>query len=81
MLVEEKKYHRVESFSADDNFEGTMKTNVVVQANGSVLFVPPAMFKSICPFDISSFPFVSIKRENFDKSPLFVFFWIFKIVH
>jgi len=45
--------------SADDNFEGTMKTNLVVQANGSILFAPPGIFKSICPFDIASFPFVN----------------------
>ena len=48
--------------SADDNFEGTMKTNIVVQANGSILFVPPAIFKSICPFNIASFPFVSARE-------------------
>lgn len=46
-------------FSADDNFEGTMKTNLVVQHNGSILFVPPGILKSICPFNIASFPFVS----------------------
>ncbi|CAF4423226.1 unnamed protein product, partial [Adineta steineri] len=45
--------------SADDNFEGTIKTNLVVQSNGSILFVPPGIFKSICPFNIASFPFVS----------------------
>lgn len=46
--------------SADDNFEGTMKTNLVIQYNGSILFVPPGILKSICPFNIASFPFVSI---------------------
>ena len=72
------------SESADDNFEGTMKTNLVVQSNGSVLFVPPAIFKSICPFNIASFPFVSV---NYTRSRLFLylslspFFWIFKTVH
>jgi hypothetical protein len=50
--------------SADDNFEGTMKTNLVVQANGSILFVPPAIFKSICPFNIASFPFVSFEKNR-----------------
>ncbi|CAF0895321.1 unnamed protein product [Adineta steineri] len=43
--------------SADDNFEGTMKTNLVVQYNGSILFAPPGILKSICPFNIASFPF------------------------
>ncbi|CAF4626472.1 unnamed protein product [Rotaria sp. Silwood1] len=46
--------------SADLNFEGIMKTNLIVQSNGSIFFVPPAIFKSICPFNIASFPFVSI---------------------
>ncbi|UJR35796.1 hypothetical protein I4U23_028544 [Adineta vaga] len=46
--------------SADDNFEGTMKTNLVVQHNGTILFVPPGILKSICPFNIDSFPFVSV---------------------
>ncbi|CAF1508128.1 unnamed protein product [Adineta steineri] len=46
--------------SADDNFEGTIKTNLVVQSNGSILFVPPGIFKSICPFNIASFPFVNV---------------------
>ncbi len=52
------------SKSADDNFESTMKTNVVVQSNGSILFVPPGIFKSICPFNIASFPFVSFKKNS-----------------
>jgi hypothetical protein len=49
--------------SADDNFEGTMKTNLVVQYNGSILFVPPGILKSICPFNINSFPFVSFYTQ------------------
>ncbi len=40
-----------------------MKTNLVVQANGSILFVPPGIFKSICPFNIASFPFVSFNKK------------------
>ena len=48
------------SASADDNFEASIKPNVVVQANGSMLFVPPAIFKSICPFNIAAFPFVRL---------------------
>ena len=48
--------------SANENFEGTMKTNLVVQHNGSILFVPPGIFKSICPFNIASFPFVSFNN-------------------
>lgn len=48
------------SVSADDNFEASIKPNVVVQANGSMLFVPPAIYKSICPFNIAAFPFVCL---------------------
>ncbi|CAF2391554.1 unnamed protein product [Rotaria sp. Silwood2] len=29
--------------SASENFEGTMKTNLVVQSNGTILFVPPGV--------------------------------------
>ncbi|CAF1179300.1 unnamed protein product, partial [Didymodactylos carnosus] len=43
--------------SADEKFDATMKTNLVVQSNGSILFAPPGIFKSICPVDISDFPF------------------------
>ncbi|CAF5145642.1 unnamed protein product, partial [Rotaria magnacalcarata] len=43
--------------SASENFEGTMKTNIVVQNTGNLLFVPPGILKSICPFNIESFPF------------------------
>jgi len=84
-LIFKKKDCFFVSKSADDNFEGTMKTNLVVQANGSILFAPPGIFKSICPFNIASFPFVSFKNEffyNFIYLYTYVcFFWIFKIVH
>ena len=45
--------------SADEKFDSTMKVNVVVQHTGEILYVPPGIFKSICPFDIATFPFVS----------------------
>ncbi|CAF3851640.1 unnamed protein product [Rotaria sp. Silwood2] len=47
--------------SADDKFDAAMKVNAVVQHNGDILYVPPVLFKSTCPFDIVAFPFVSIK--------------------
>ncbi len=56
-----------------------MKTNLVVQANGSVLFVPPAIFKSICPFDISSFPFVSFYTKMIYSKFDFFFFGYSKL--
>ncbi|XP_043238861.1 neuronal acetylcholine receptor subunit alpha-7-like isoform X1 [Amphibalanus amphitrite] len=43
--------------SADDKFDGTYPTNVVVQHNGSCLYVPPGIFKSTCKIDITWFPF------------------------
>ncbi|CAF1428484.1 unnamed protein product [Adineta ricciae] len=43
--------------SVDEKFDSTMKVNAVVQHTGDILYVPPGIFKSICPFDISSFPF------------------------
>lgn len=45
--------------SADEKFDSTMKVNAVVHHNGDVLYVPPGIFKSVCPFNIGAFPFVS----------------------
>ena len=44
-----------------------MRVNAVVQHNGDILYVPPGIFKSICPFNIAAFPFVSFinKYVNF----------------
>lgn len=43
--------------SADEGFDGTYHTNVVVRHNGSCLYVPPGIFKSTCKIDIAWFPF------------------------
>lgn len=43
--------------SADEGFDGTYATNVVVRSNGSCLYVPPGIFKSTCKIDITWFPF------------------------
>ncbi|XP_024947816.1 acetylcholine receptor subunit alpha-type acr-16 isoform X6 [Cephus cinctus] len=43
--------------SADEGFDGTYQTNVVVSNNGSCLYVPPGIFKSTCKIDITWFPF------------------------
>jgi len=45
--------------SVDEKFDSTIKVNAVVQHTGDVLYVPPGIFKSICPFNIAAFPFVS----------------------
>lgn len=44
-------------WSADEGFDGTFQTNVVVKHNGSCLYVPPGIFKSTCKIDITWFPF------------------------
>ncbi|CAF3848431.1 unnamed protein product [Rotaria sordida] len=44
--------------TADEKFDTTVKVNAVVQHNGNILYVPPVLFKSTCPFNIASFPFV-----------------------
>uniref|UniRef100_A0A182UJM7 Neurotransmitter-gated ion-channel ligand-binding domain-containing protein n=1 Tax=Anopheles melas TaxID=34690 RepID=A0A182UJM7_9DIPT len=44
-------------WSADEGFDGTYPTNVVVRNNGSCLYVPPGIFKSTCKIDITWFPF------------------------
>ena len=43
--------------SADERFDGTFQTNVVAAADGSMLYVPPGIFKSTCKIDITWFPF------------------------
>nr|AFN88979.1 nicotinic acetylcholine receptor alpha 6 subunit isoform I [Bactrocera dorsalis] len=43
--------------SADEGFDGTYHTNVVVKHGGSCLYVPPGIFKSTCKMDITWFPF------------------------
>lgn len=56
-------YHLYQTFfffllySADEGFDGTYPTNVVVRNNGSCLYVPPGIFKSTCKIDITWFPF------------------------
>lgn len=51
------RIEKVDIFSADEGFDGTYPTNVVVRNNGSCLYVPPGIFKSTCKIDITWFPF------------------------
>ena len=44
-------------FSADEKFDGTFPTNVVVTDSGSCTYIPPGIFKSTCQIDITWFPF------------------------
>jgi len=43
--------------SADEKFDGTFPTNVVVTDTGSCTYIPPGIFKSTCQIDITWFPF------------------------
>jgi nicotinic acetylcholine receptor len=43
--------------SADEAFDGTYPTNVVVTSTGSCTYIPPGIFKSTCKIDITWFPF------------------------
>ncbi|XP_076750264.1 nicotinic acetylcholine receptor alpha7 subunit isoform X2 [Xylocopa sonorina] len=43
--------------SADEGFDGTYPTNIVVKNDGTCLYVPPGIFKSTCKIDITWFPF------------------------
>ncbi|KAI5711078.1 hypothetical protein M8J75_013835 [Diaphorina citri] len=43
--------------SADEGFDSTYPTNVVVRSNGSCVYIPPGIFKSTCKIDITWFPF------------------------
>uniref|UniRef100_A0A8D9AJX1 Neuronal acetylcholine receptor subunit alpha-7 n=4 Tax=Cacopsylla melanoneura TaxID=428564 RepID=A0A8D9AJX1_9HEMI len=43
--------------SADEKFDSTYHTNVVVRHNGTCLYVPPGIFMSTCKIDITWFPF------------------------
>ncbi|XP_028818840.1 neuronal acetylcholine receptor subunit alpha-10a [Denticeps clupeoides] len=43
--------------SADDQFTGTMDTNVVIRHDGKITWDSPAITKSSCKVDVSYFPF------------------------
>lgn len=43
--------------SADGNYEVSYKPNVVIDSRGTVLWIPPAIFKSSCTIEVEYFPF------------------------
>jgi hypothetical protein len=43
--------------SADDDFDGTFHSNIIVNYKGEMKWIPPGMFKSTCQIDIAWFPF------------------------
>ncbi|KAJ8681285.1 hypothetical protein QAD02_017072 [Eretmocerus hayati] len=61
VAIEERRIsisdHKERRSNADEGFDGTYPTNVVVKENGTCLYVPPGIFKSTCKIDITWFPF------------------------
>ncbi|XP_061669743.1 neuronal acetylcholine receptor subunit beta-4 isoform X2 [Syngnathoides biaculeatus] len=43
--------------NADGTYEVTVFTNVIVLANGSINWLPPAIYKSACKIEVKHFPF------------------------
>ncbi|MBN3308932.1 ACHB4 protein, partial [Amia calva] len=43
--------------NADGTYEVTLFTNAIVQFNGSVSWLPPAIYKSACKIEVKHFPF------------------------
>ncbi|MGH0119070.1 UNVERIFIED_CONTAM: hypothetical protein FKN15_052271 [Acipenser sinensis] len=43
--------------SADGTYEVSLFTNAVVQFNGSIFWLPPAIYKSACKIEVKHFPF------------------------
>ncbi|XP_075860713.1 neuronal acetylcholine receptor subunit beta-4 [Microcebus murinus] len=43
--------------NADGTYEVSVYTNVVVRSNGSVQWLPPAIYKSACKIEVKHFPF------------------------
>ena len=57
MILETQYFYLSSNNSADEKFDGTFQTNVVVSNDGGCLYVPPGIFKSTCKIDITWFPF------------------------
>ena len=43
--------------SANENFDATFPTNIIVNHDGVISQIPPGIFKSTCKIDITWFPF------------------------
>ncbi|XP_045374627.2 neuronal acetylcholine receptor subunit beta-3 [Camelus bactrianus] len=47
--------------NADGRFEGSLMTKAIVRSDGTVVWTPPASYKSSCTMDVTFFPF---DRQN-----------------
>lgn len=43
--------------SADGKYEVSYKPNVVISSDGSVMWIPPAIYRSSCTINVKYFPF------------------------
>ncbi|XP_053318903.1 neuronal acetylcholine receptor subunit beta-4 [Spea bombifrons] len=43
--------------NADGTYEVSLFSNVIVQSNGSIAWLPPAIYKSACKIEVKHFPF------------------------
>lgn len=55
--------------SADGKYEVSFYSNVVVEYTGSMLWVPPAIYKSSCTIDVEYFPFDGKSCEIWQHPP------------
>ena len=51
------RYLLINNSSASEAFDATYPTNVVVTHEGLCTYIPPGIFMSSCPIDITWFPF------------------------
>ncbi|KAK6055856.1 Neurotransmitter-gated ion-channel ligand binding domain protein [Cooperia oncophora] len=57
--------------SANENFDSSCRSNLVVYSNGEVNWIPPGIFKISCKMDITMFPF--------DEQVCFLKIWLMDI--
>uniref|UniRef100_A0A0N4W697 Neur_chan_LBD domain-containing protein n=1 Tax=Haemonchus placei TaxID=6290 RepID=A0A0N4W697_HAEPC len=50
-------YNRCSNFSANEDFDSSCRSNLVVYSTGEINWIPPGIFKISCKMDITMFPF------------------------
>ena len=80
-------YENTYFISADEKFDGTFATNVVVTDAGSCTYIPPGIFKSTCQIDITWFPFddqncdMKFGSWTYDGSKVRMIFLFYKLLN